>query len=108
MDRCKIRATFAPTTFEDKERLQVHGNGIETRLPWDDLYQEHKRETTRAGTNHDAAAARLSCCWIDSIGDKLFAILKSLIILSILDGSGHIYMGFVLKWFIYIRTRITF
>ena len=84
MDRCKIRATFAPTTFEDKERLQAHGNGIETQLPWDNLYQERKREITCAETNHDATAARLSCCWIDSIGDKLFVILKSLIILLIL------------------------
>ena len=31
-------------------------------------------------------------CWTDSIGDKLLAILKSLIILSILDGSGHTYL----------------
>ena len=29
LDRCKIRATLAPPTFEDKERLQAHGNGIE-------------------------------------------------------------------------------
>ena len=43
----------------------------------------------------------------NSIGDKLFAILKSLIILSILDGSGHIYMGFVLKRIIRIWTHIT-
>ena len=44
LDRCKIRATFAPPTFEDKERLQAHGNGIEIWLPWDNLYQERKRE----------------------------------------------------------------
>ena len=42
------------------------------------------------------------------VGDKLFAIPKSLIILSILDGSGHIYMGFVLKRIIRIWTHITF
>ena len=29
LDRCKIRATFTPPTFEDKGRLQAHGNGIE-------------------------------------------------------------------------------
>ena len=39
------RTTFAPPTFEDNERLQAHGNGIGIRLPWDNLYQEHKRET---------------------------------------------------------------
>ena len=40
----QIRATFASPTFEDKERLQAHDNGIEIRLPWDNLYQERKRE----------------------------------------------------------------
>ena len=43
-----------------------------------------------------------------SFGDKSFAIPKYLIFLSILDGSGHIYMGFVLKWFIRIRTHVTY
>ena len=30
--------------FEDKGRLQADSNGIEIWLPWDNLYQEHKRE----------------------------------------------------------------
>ena len=42
-----------------------------------------------------------------SIRDKLFAILRYLIFLFILDGSGHIYLGFVLKWLIRIRAHIT-
>ena len=41
-------------------------------IPRYNLYQEPKREITRAEINHDATAAPLSCCWIGSIGDKLF------------------------------------
>ena len=44
LGRCKIRLTFAPPTFEEKERLQAHGNGVGIRLPRDNLYQELKSE----------------------------------------------------------------
>ena len=151
LGRCKIKATFAPPTFEDKERLQADCSDIEIRLrgtisikssrersPVRKRIRISPQPTWSKGCKHTAMALRfdyvvqslsraqerdhpcgnksechcgtpgLFNCWTDSIGDKLFAILKSLIILSILDGSGHIYMGFVLKWFIHIRTHITF
>ena len=149
LDRCKIRATFAPPTFEDKERLQAHCSGIEIclrgtisiksarerspvrkqiRIPPQPAWPKGYKHTamawwlasvvqslSRAQERDHPCGNKSEChrgtpglfnCWIDSIGDKLFAILKSLIILSILDGSGHIYMGFVLKWFIRIRTHV--
>ena len=39
--RGDIRISF----FEDKGRLQADSNGIKIWLPWDNLYQERKRET---------------------------------------------------------------
>ena len=63
-------------------------------LPQNNLYQEHKREITRK--KQITVPTRHACPTID-IGDKSFAILTSLIVLSILDGSGHVYMGSVLK-----------
>ena len=86
--------------------VKTHSNGM---MVWFRGMISIKRARARSPyeANHNATAARLSYCWIDSIGDKLFAILKSLIILSILDGSGHIYMGFVLKW-LYVYGHISF
>ena len=101
--RKQIRIPSRPAWPRGTNTQQWH-DGL---IPWYNLYQERKREIARAEAYRNATAARLSYCWTDSIGDKLFAILKSLIILSILDGSGHIYMGFVLKRIIRIRTHIT-
>ena len=33
LGRCKIGATFASPTFEDRGRLQAHGKGVEIWLP---------------------------------------------------------------------------
>ena len=42
--RCKIRATFAPPTFEDKEKVANTQLWYNVLLPWYNLYQERKRE----------------------------------------------------------------
>ena len=44
--RCKIRATFAPPTFEDKEKVANTQLWYNVLPPRYDLYQEHKREIT--------------------------------------------------------------
>ena len=88
----KSESHHSPPGLKVTNTQQWHGDW----LPWYNLYQERKREITRAEKNRNATTARLSYCWTDSIRDKLFAILKSLIIL------------FVLKWLTRIRTHITF
>ena len=45
LGQCKIRATFAFPTFEDKGRLQARGNGIEIcSLPEQSLSREQERD----------------------------------------------------------------
>ena len=52
---------FGFPTFEDKGRLQVHGNGVEIWLPPDNLYQERKSEiATWRKTNQDPATVNLA------------------------------------------------
>ena len=43
--RCKIRATFAPPTFEDKKKGCKRTTMVLDLILWGNLYPEHMRET---------------------------------------------------------------
>ena len=60
MVRCKIKATFAPPTFEDKGKVANTPLWYNVSLPRYNLYQEHKREITHMGANHGANATSLA------------------------------------------------
>ena len=57
--------------------MQAHGNGIEIRPPWDNLYQECKMRLPPSRANQNTTTARLACLFTRFPLERLFAILKS-------------------------------
>ena len=58
--RCRIGATFAPPTFEDKKRLQTDSKGIRSDFVGQSLSWEHERDGHLPKANQNTTAARLA------------------------------------------------